>query len=58
MQGLIVGDLRIEALEDDTSRSVQLLWKGKSNNRHPGEALAPYFREVLASAEREEEVER
>ena len=50
MQGLVVGDLRIEALEDEASTAVQLLWKGKSNNRHPGEALAPYFREVLAIA--------
>lgn len=50
MQGLVVGDLRIEAREDEASTAVQLLWKGKSNNRHPGEALAPYFREVLAIA--------
>ena len=50
MQGLVVGDLRIEALESEASPAVQLLWKGKSNNRHPGEALAPYFREVLATA--------
>ena len=50
MQGLVVGDLRIEALEDESAAAVRLLWKGKSNNRHPGEALAPYFREVLATA--------
>ena len=50
MQSLVVGDLRIEALEDAASASVQLLWRGKSNNRHPGETLAPYFREVLATA--------
>jgi hypothetical protein len=50
MQGLVVGDLRIEVREDEASTSVQLLWKGKSNNRHPAEALAPYFREVLAVA--------
>jgi hypothetical protein len=50
MQSLIVGDLRIEALEDCAPPAVQLLWKGKSNERHPGEALAPYFREVLATA--------
>ena len=50
MQGLVVGDLRIEALENEASTAVQLLWKGKSNNRHPGEALAPYFREVLTIA--------
>jgi len=51
MQGLVVGDLRIEALEDGAAPSVQLLWKGKSNNRHPGAALAPCFREVLATAD-------
>src|ERR1043166_2822721 len=52
MQGLVVGDLRIEALDDDPSSAVRLLWRGKSNNRHPGEALAPFFREVLATAGR------
>jgi hypothetical protein len=51
MQSLIVGDLRIEALDEEASASVRLLWRGKSNNRHPGEALAPYFREVLATAD-------
>ena len=50
MQGLVVGDLRIEAIEDEASPSVRLLWRGKSNNRHPSEALVPYFREVLAAA--------
>jgi hypothetical protein len=55
MQGLVVGDLRIEALDDDASSAVRLLWKGKSNNRHPAEALAPYFREVLATAGRRQQ---
>ena len=50
MQGLVVGDLRIEAVEDEASASVRLLWRGKSNNRQPSEALVPYFREVLATA--------
>jgi hypothetical protein len=50
MQGLVVGDLRIEVVEDEGSEAVQLLWRGKSNNRHPSEALVPYFREVLAWA--------
>lgn len=38
MQGLVVGDLRIEAREGP---AVQSLWKGKRDHRHPGEALAP-----------------
>jgi hypothetical protein len=52
MQSLIVGDLRIEALEDDASAPVRLLWKGKSNSRHPSETLAPYFRDALGAAGR------
>jgi hypothetical protein len=51
MQSLLVGDLRIEALEGEAPAPVRLLWKGKSNNRHPGETLAPYFREILAAAD-------
>ena len=35
MENLIVGDLRIEALESGPAAPVQLLWKGKSNDRHP-----------------------
>jgi len=50
MQGLVVGDLRIEALEVPAPAAIRLVWKGKSNHRHPHEALAPYFREVLATA--------
>jgi hypothetical protein len=52
MQGLIAGDLRIEeiALEEGGARSIQVLWKGKSNNRNPSEKLMPYFRELLATA--------
>jgi len=37
-------------VENVAAPSVQLLWRGKSNNRHPSEALVPYFREVLATA--------
>jgi hypothetical protein len=50
MQSLIIGDLRIEALEHGVPPAVQLLWKGKSNERHPSDSLGPYFREVLATA--------
>jgi hypothetical protein len=49
MQGLVVGELQIEA-RADAAFAVQLLWRGKSNSRHPQEALAPYFREALAAA--------
>lgn len=50
MQSLSVGDLRIEAVVDDVAHVARLSWGGKSNSRHPGEVLAPYFREVLAQA--------
>jgi len=49
MQSLIVGDLRIEALEDCAPPAVQLLWKGKSNERNPPEILKPWFEKLLAS---------
>ena len=50
MENLIVGDLRIEACESGPAAPVQLLWKGKSNDRHPSKVLAPYFGTVLAAA--------
>jgi hypothetical protein len=50
MENLIVGDLRIEAFETGPAAPVQLLWKGKSNDRHPSKVLAPYFGTVLATA--------
>jgi hypothetical protein len=50
MQSLIVGDLRIEAMEDGVVPALQLLWKGKSNSRQPSELLGPYFRDVLSTA--------
>ena len=51
MHSLIVGDLRIEATEDSMVPSLQLLWKGKSNSRHPSELLGPYFRDALMAAD-------
>ena len=52
MQSLIIGDLCIEEMPiiDGAASSIRLLWKGKSNNRNPGEVLAPYFRQLLATA--------
>jgi hypothetical protein len=52
MKNLVVGDLRIEALPlpEEGSAAVQLLWTGRSNHRHPAEALEPYFREALEAA--------
>lgn len=50
MQSLIVGDLRIEAMESGVYPALQLLWKGKSNSRHPSDVLGPYFRDVLGAA--------
>jgi hypothetical protein len=54
MHGLTAGDLHIEEvpmpLEAGAASSIQLLWKGKSNNRNPGEVLTPYFRTLLETA--------
>jgi len=50
MESLIVGDLRIEAIADDATPAVRLLWRGKSDHRNPGDTLAPYFRDAIAVA--------
>jgi hypothetical protein len=54
MQSLVVGDLRIEAVMEAAAMEgppvVRLKWTGKSNSRHPGEVLTPYFRDALAAA--------
>jgi hypothetical protein len=50
MQSLVVGDLRIDAIADEETPALRLSWNGKSNSRHPGDVLAPYFRDALAAA--------
>lgn len=50
MENLIAGDLKIEALGIDPNDSIRLFWNGKSNDRHPGKVLAPYFLHVLSAA--------
>ena len=45
MENFKTGDLDIQAVD---GTPVQLLWKGKSNDRQPGKVLAPYFSQILA----------
>lgn len=49
MENLNTGDLTI-AVESPASSPIVCTWKGKSNNRYPEQALAPFFSTVLASA--------
>jgi hypothetical protein len=51
MEGLKAGDLTIEVVEREAPPSLQLVWRGKSNDRSPRRALAPFFEKVLAEAQ-------
>ena len=50
VDSLTAGDLTIE-VADDTSTAIRCVWKGKSSDRQPGKALAPYFDQLLAAAD-------
>jgi hypothetical protein len=53
MENLVADTLTIEAAWSGAEGTGPLLltWKGKSDDRYPGKVLAPYFAQVLASAD-------
>lgn len=48
MHGTVFGDLSIEV--GGTAEGLELIWRGSSNSRNPGEALRAYFKVALAEA--------
>ena len=44
------GDLKIEIIDDGGASPVQLLWKGRGNQRQPGSVLTPFFIHILDEA--------
>lgn len=48
MHGTVFGDLSIEV--GGTPHGLELIWRGSSNSRNPGEALRAYFKVALAEA--------
>ena len=48
MHGTVFGDLTIEV--GGTAEGLELIWRGASNSRNPGEALRAYFKVALAEA--------
>ena len=48
MHGTVFGDLSIEV--GGTAEGLELIWRGSSNSRNPGEALRAYFTVALAEA--------
>lgn len=50
MKSLQAGVLAIDVVERAAPPTVQLLWRGKSMERHPHAILAPFFAEALALA--------
>src|SRR5262245_54488811 len=51
MEGLKAGELTIEVVEREAPPSVQLIWRGKSNDRSPRRTLATFFEKVMAGAQ-------
>ena len=48
MHGTVFGDLSIEV--GSNPNGLELIWRGASNSRNPGEALRAYFKVALAEA--------
>lgn len=48
MHGTVFGDLSIEV--GGTAEGLELVWRGSSNSRNPGEALRAYFKVAIAEA--------
>jgi len=48
MDNLQAGDLKIEV--ESLPTALQLVWRGKSDDRYPGKILQPYFGEALQAA--------
>lgn len=48
MHGTVLGDLSIDV--GGTAEGLELVWRGASNSRNPGEALRAYFKVALAEA--------
>jgi hypothetical protein len=55
---LVLGELTIEPRRPDGGGSVDLFWRGKSNDRHPARTVVPYVTEVLAGAQAEQALVR
>ena len=51
MENLATGDLRIDVSVDETTSSVLLFWRGKSNERNPSALLQPFFSKLLGEAQ-------
>jgi hypothetical protein len=50
---LVLGELTIEPHRAAGGGSVDLFWRGKSNDRHPARSVVPYVADVLAGAQAE-----
>jgi hypothetical protein len=50
MNGLVAGDLVIVTEQVGAHGPTRAFWRGKSNDRHPGKVLGPFFAALLHSA--------
>jgi hypothetical protein len=49
MKDLVAGDLTL-VVNAERQNAIELMWTGKSNERHPGKELTPYLQSALAEA--------
>jgi hypothetical protein len=50
MESLQAGDLAIDCVDAQGHGALKLLWRGKSNDRHPAKILSPFFERIMATA--------
>lgn len=53
MEKLVFADLTIEVEPSASGEPIQLVWRGKSNDRQPGKVLDPYLAAALSEASAE-----
>jgi hypothetical protein len=51
MESFQAGDLAIDYVDALGQGAMKLLWRGKSNDRHPARILSPFFERVMNAAE-------
>jgi hypothetical protein len=54
MQGLRNGDLTIDVARGEGPARLELVWRGKSNDRYPARVLGPFFVETVELARKEQ----
>ncbi len=55
---LVFGELTIEPVHADGGKAIDLIWRGRSLERHPAATIVPYVTGFLGDAAREDQTVR